>query len=49
MTWFCASGYIDENKIVPHKKEAFAKKFVNDDGTVELDMMAYRIIAKKSN
>ena len=49
LTWFCASGYIDENKIVPHKKEAFAKKFVNDDGTVELDMMAYRIIAKKSN
>ena len=49
LTWFCASGYIDESKIVPHKKEAFAKKFVNGDGTVELDMMAYRIIAKKWN
>lgn len=47
LTWYCASGYIDESKILPHKKEAFAKKFVDDDGTIYLDMWIYRIIGKK--
>ena len=47
LAWFCASDYIDESKIVPHKKEAFAKKFVKDDGTVYLESQLYRIIAKK--
>ena len=47
LTWFCASSYVDESKIVPHKKEAFAKTFVNEDRTVCFKMNIYRIIAKK--
>ena len=49
LVWFCASAYVDEGKIVPHKKEEFAKKFVKEDGTVPVDKTIYRIIAKKSN
>ena len=49
LAWFCASVYIEEGKIVPDKKEAFAKTFVNKDGTVPVDKTIWRIIAKKSN
>ena len=49
LVWFCASAYVDESKIVPHKKEAFAKTFVKEDGTICVDKTMYRIIAKKSN
>lgn len=46
--WCCATDYVDKSKISAHKKEAFARKFVNQDGTVEyVGQTAYRIIAKK--
>ena len=48
LTWYCVSGYIDESKIVPHKKEAFAKKFVNEDGSVYVAFENYQIIAEKN-
>ena len=47
LTWFCACSYVDERKLVPHKKEEFSKKFVNEDGTVCFKMKLFRIIAKK--
>ena len=47
LTWYCASGNVDEKDILPCKKKSFAKKFVNDDGTVYVKSQIYRIIAKK--
>ena len=47
LTWYCVSNYVDESKIMPHKKEAFAKKFVNEDGTVYFRSVTYRIVAQK--
>ena len=47
LTWYCASDYVDEKDILPCKKKSFAKKFVNDDGTVYVKSQIYRIIAKK--
>lgn len=43
------TGLLDENKILPHKKEAYARKFVNEDGGVYLYTKAYLIIAQKLN
>lgn len=51
LTWCCSSLYIDESKILPNKKDKFAKKFVNSDGMIKADMekAMYRIIARKPN
>ena len=48
LTLYCASDYIDERKVLPHKKEAFAKKFINEDGSVDYALENYRIIAEKN-
>lgn len=48
IAWCCASNYVDERKIIPHKKKDFARKFVNKDGTVRLsESSIYQIIAEK--
>lgn len=47
LTWYCASGYVDESKILPQKKRLFAQEFVKLDGTINLKMTFYRIIATK--
>ncbi|XP_028418983.1 uncharacterized protein LOC114544595 [Dendronephthya gigantea] len=47
LTWFGASGYVDEKKFLPHKKQEFSQKFANDDGKVHLKLKMFQIIAKK--
>ena len=49
LTWCCSSLYVDESKILPDKKDEFAREFVNDDGMIKADMAKamYEIIAIK--
>ena len=48
LAWYCSSLYIDENVILPEKRQWFAEKYTSQGGTMCISGHVHQIVARKS-